>query len=145
MKKIIIKSSAILSIFFLLFFWVNLIFSQRINLNEMKNFKAGYTTCYDNHCEGSFICSPIGACEMEGRTGVCLETFNGCHAKHPPTSTKHCTWSPGSTSTCKEGKREVLVQLCEDGCWGIPFISCFCRTQKIGEGWIGILDDCWYE
>jgi len=82
MKKVINKNSMILSICFLLFLVASfkLTFSQRGTIRETKCFKAGYTTCYDNYCEGEFLCLAIGGCSIDEQAIICVEKpTNGCY------------------------------------------------------------------
>ena len=72
----------ILSICFLLFLVASfkLTPSQRGSIREIKGFKAGYTTCYDNYCEEEFLCLAIGGCSIGEQTSICVEKpTNGCY------------------------------------------------------------------
>ena len=102
--------------------------------------------CSSNYCEGEFPCLPIGGCSLDDKTGICIEDpIGGCHEIHPPISTRKCTFRVGSTLICEEGDREVMVELCTDYCYWVPFVTCECRSGKAGGAWVGTLHDCWYK
>jgi len=126
---------------------LNIIFFISFQYYPSEKFLKGCSgPCISNYCEGEFPCLPIGGCNIDDKTGICIEdTIGGCHEVHPPISTRRCTFRLGSTLICKEGEREVLVRLCKDYCYSVPLLICQCRSGKIGEGWIGTLHDCWYE
>lgn len=111
--------------------------------SSYKVLKGG--VCIKNYCEGDFGCLPIGSCSLDETTGICIEDpIGGCHEEHPPISTRKCTFRLGSSLICEEGDIEVLVRMCKDYCYWVPFLLCQCRSRKIDKGWIGKLHDCWY-
>jgi len=89
--------------------------------------------CSSNYCEGEFPCLPIGGCNLDDKTGICIEDpIGGCHEIHPPISTRKCTFRVGSTLICEEGDREVYGGIMYGLLLLGPFINL--RMQKWKSG-----------
>lgn len=123
--KVINKT--ILSI--LLFFFFIVIF-----VNQKRFFSQ--TIIEPDYCEGNIQCLSQGDCKMSG-IGVCISY--SCDKSHCPYSNKKCVYRDNYSGKCKE--LTSIEKLCQDYCYSIPLISCYC-TSKEGSGACFDVKDC---